>query len=135
MARILGLDFGEKRCGLSTTDTLQIAVHPLVGVARDGLMHFLIEYLSQEEVERLVIGFPQHSDGTPTKLKLQIDKFLSEFSKLFPDVIVSFQDESFTSIEASMILAKTNKKKVRKDKTKLDVLSAVLILQRYLNHI
>ena len=135
MARIIGIDFGMKRCGLSATDTLQIAVHPLAAVLREDLMIYFMDYLSKEEVELIVFGLPLHADGRPTQLKEEIDKFVGQLEKKYPNIPVAFQDESFTSAEASSILVRTQKKKVRKNKTKLDVLSAVLILQRYLKHI
>ncbi len=135
MSRIIGIDYGKKRCGLSVTDTLKIAVHPLTTVAQEELMDFLSDYLLHEQVDKIVFGMPTHPDGKRMELAIDIDKFVLAFSKLHSDVDVDFQDESYTSVEAENILRVTNKKKNRKNKSKLDVLSAVLILQRYLNHI
>ena len=135
MGRIMGIDYGEKRCGVSATDTLQIAVHPVTAVPQTDLAAFIIEYISTEPVDKIVFGRPCHTDGTPTTLVPKMEKFIGTLSNELADISVDFQDESFTSVEASRILAQTAKKKVRKEKSKLDVLSAVLILQRYLNHI
>ena len=135
MGRILGIDYGQKRCGVAATDSLQIAVHPVSAVPASELLSFLSEYLMKEDVEKIVFGRPTHADGQPTKLNVQIDKFIFDFSKKHQEIEIAFQDESYTSVEASRILSQTNKKKIRKDKSKLDILSAVLILQRYLKHI
>jgi putative Holliday junction resolvase len=135
MARVLGIDYGTKRCGAAVTDNLQIAVHPLAAVSRVELPAFLEDYVIQEEVERVVFGIPTHADGNLMNLGVEIKKFAKDFASQHKEIVVDFQEESFTSHEASQILTVTTKKKKRKDKSKLDVLSAVLILQRYLQHI
>jgi len=135
MARILGIDFGMKRCGLAVTDILQISVNPLHAVSREGLDEYLDVYIKKEDVEAVVIGKPYHADGTPMKLAEEIDRFGQSLLNRFPELSIHFYDESFTSRDASKILAQTNKKKTRRDKSKLDVMSAVLILQKFLHHI
>jgi len=69
MARILCLDFGLKRCGLATTDPLQIIVTGLETVETRDLFNFLEKYLNIEVVEKLVIGLPVHKDGNFTHIK------------------------------------------------------------------
>jgi putative holliday junction resolvase len=136
MARIVGIDFGGKRTGISATDSLQIIVSPLPTVETKNLTTFLTEYTLKEKVEKIVVGLPTHKDGNYTHLKTDIDKFVAEFSKVRPEIVFDFTDESFSSVEAKAIIFQSgvNKKK-RQDKSLVDKVSAVLILQRYLNHI
>lgn len=136
MSRILGLDYGMKRTGVSVTDPMQIIVNPLDVVATGNLYDFLFEYMNNEEVEKIVIGEPLHADGNPTYLEKHIQELIVRLKKSFPNLIIARQDESNTSSEAKMLLVQMGmKKKKRQDKSMLDKVSSVLILQRYLNHI
>lgn len=136
MSRIIGLDFGMKRTGISVTDPLQIIVNPLKVVETEKLFDFLLDYIKTEDVEKLVIGEPKQADGSPTYIEKHIQKLIKNIKQNFPDLCIDRQDESFTSSHAKELLVTMGmKKKKRQDKAMLDKISSVLILQRYLNHI
>ena len=136
MARILGLDYGQKRCGLAVTDPLQIIVSGLDSVETKDLFAYFDKYLAIEKVEKIVIGLPKHKDGNETYLKKDIDDFKVKFSLKWPDIVIDFEDEQFTSVMAKqMILDRGIKKQKRQDKGLIDKVSAVIILQKYLKHI
>ncbi len=136
MARILGLDYGVKRTGISVTDPLQIIVNPLEVVETKNLLDFLMSYFEKEDVEKIVIGEPRHRDGTEVYFEKDIKILIKKIKKKYTDIQIVRQDESFTSSEAKDLLLQMNmKKKKRQDKSMLDKVSAVLILQRYLKHI
>lgn len=136
MARIIGIDYGSKRTGISVTDPDQIIVNPLKTVNTNSLLNFLSHYLKEEDVEKIVFGYPTHKDGNPTYVVDEINAFQKKLIKLFPDLQFDFQDENYTSVMAQEIILKSGlSKKQRQDKSRLDKLSAVLILQRYLKHI
>lgn len=136
MARILSIDFGLKRCGLAATDPMQIIVSGLETVPSETLLDWLANYLSNEQVEKIVIGHPTHADGSDTYLVDNINILKQEIRKISPEMEIDMQDESFTSSMAkSLILQSGVKKKKRRDKSLVDKMSAVIILQRYLNHI
>ncbi len=136
MARILSIDYGLKRCGLAVTDPLQIIVTPLDTIETPQIKDFLIQYMNKEEVEEIVFGWPTHKDGNPTHITGNIKKLQLDIEKQFPNKKYSFTDESFSSVMAKQIILSSgvNKKK-RRDKALVDKISAVVILQRYLNHI
>ena len=136
MGRILGIDYGAKRCGIAVTDPLQISINPLKVVEPENMLTFLETYLKSEVVETLAIGWPTHSDGKETYLTKQITTFLSNFAKLFPNIRIVKVDESFTSSEAKTLIFNSGaKKKKRKEKSLVDQISAVLIIKRYLEDI
>ncbi|HRD06290.1 MAG TPA: Holliday junction resolvase RuvX [Saprospiraceae bacterium] len=136
MARILGIDYGEKRTGLSATDPLQIIVNGLETVETKDLENFLSRYLIVEEVEKIVIGLPRHKDGNFTHLKPKIDALALYINTHFPSIVIDYEDESFTSSQSRDIIFQSGvKKSKRKDKSLVDKVSAVLILQKYLGHI
>ena len=136
MARMLCIDYGVKRCGLAATDPLQIIVTGLDTVPTGEIFTFLENYIIQENVEKMIIGLPVHKDGNFTYLKTDIDKFAGEFSKKWPNIVIDYADEQFSSSHAKQIIFDigVNKKK-RQDKALVDKISAVIILQRYLKHI
>ena len=135
MARILGIDFGVKRSGIAATDPLQIIVSALATIETEELRSYLERYLLEEKVEKLVIGLPKHRDGSYTDLEPDIDDFCQWFSLKYPNITIEQIDERFTSVLAkNVILDSGLKKKDRRDKMRLDKISAVLILQRYLGH-
>ena len=136
MSRILGIDFGMKKSGVSATDSMQIIVSPIGTYATAELLSFLKNYMSEESVEKIVFGKPTHKDGASTYLQEHIDIFVSKLREVFPSVSIDYQDERMTSVEAKSILLQSGiKKSKRRDKTLVDKISAVLILQKYLGHI
>ncbi len=136
MARILGIDYGTKRTGLAVTDPLQLIVSGLETVPTHTLLDFIKKYCAEEVVEFFVVGEPMHLDGNPGQIMPEIKGFVRKLSKLFPDKPVILHDERFTSEEAKRIILESGtKKKKRRDKSLVDKISAVLILQDYLGHL
>ncbi len=136
MARIVGVDYGTKKCGVSATDSMQIIVTAIDTFPTTELFQFFQKYMKEEDVEKVVFGKPAHKDGTSTYLQEHIDIFVVKLSKEFPDLDIDFQDERMTSVEAkSIILQSGIRKSKRRDKNLVDKISAVLILQKYLGHI
>ncbi len=135
MSIILGLDFGLRRCGLAVTDSSQLIASALKAVPSVELMSSLEEFIAGHDVSALVVGLPLRESGEPSDLEQNILLFIEAFKKKFPDVTVERQEESYTSKQAvqSMIQAGHGKMKRRK-KENIDVISATLILQRYLEN-
>ena len=136
MSRLLGVDYGNARCGVAVTDTLQISINPLGIVAPADLLDFLKKYIADEEVSTLIIGWPKHKDGKETYLVDKIKTFLISFAEIFPDINIERIDESFSSIEARSIIYQSGvKKKKKRNKGLVDQIGAVLIIKRYLDRI
>lgn len=134
MARALGIDFGLKRTGLSVTDPLRICVNPLPTILTDDLNQFITEYLNKEKIDLIVFGDPYHKDGKPTDLNFRIHVFAEELRLKFPEIKIEFQNEKFTSRQAVRVLINKGTPKEKRNKSAIDQMSAVLILQDYLNH-
>jgi len=136
MSRILGIDYGTKRIGIATTDPLQIIASGLTTVATKDIFTFLEEYLSQEEVECIVVGEPLNEDGTPSQIHHFVVGFIRKLKKIYPDIKIETQDERYTSRDAKRIILQSGaKKKKRRDKALVDKVSAGLILQAYMDRI
>ncbi len=129
----MSIDYGTKRVGVAVTDPLQIIANGLETVSTLEIFDFLKQYLESEEVEKIIVGMPYHLDGTPTKISQLIEDFIAKINKLYPSIKVVIQDERFTSSDAKKIILQSGaKKKKRRDKSLVDKISAVLILQEYL---
>jgi len=135
MGRILAIDYGLKRTGLAVTDPMQIIASGLTALDNALLIPFLTDYISKESVDKIVIGYPLNLDGSETHITSDVEQFINKLNKLFPSVIVIKEDERFTSKMAVRALIDSGVKKMkRRDKKLIDKMSAVLILQSYLEH-
>lgn len=133
VARILGIDYGTKRTGIAATDPLQIIASGLETVATEVLIDYLTRYLAEEPVERIVVGLPLYPDGNPAQIAPQVERFVAQLRKLFPEIEVITWDERYTSEEAKRIILQSGaRKKQRRDKSLVDKISAALILEDYL---
>ena len=134
MGRIVALDYGKVRTGIAVTDELQIIASGLTTVRTSDLIDFLKKYVSEENVEKFVVGEPKQMDYTPSESEEFIKPFLKHLARTFTDISIERQDERFTSKMAFQSLIDGGiKKEKRKNKALVDEISATLILQAYLN--
>ena len=133
MARILAIDYGTKRVGLAVTDPLKIIASALNTVHAKDVIVYLKNYTTKEEVERFVVGLPKRLDGSDSQSAVHIENFVNLLRKNFPNIPIERVDERFTSTIATRSLLEMGlKKKDRANKGNVDQVSAVLILQTYL---
>jgi len=133
MGRILAIDYGERRIGLAHTDELQLIASPLETVSSKEIIVYLKKYFSQENVDAIVIGEPKKLNNEPALILKKIQLFADKLNKLFNKPIHMI-DERFTSKIAHKSMVMMNAKKhQRQNKSLIDQISAVIILQSYLN--
>ena len=133
MGRIMAIDYGIKRTGLAVTDELQLIATPLTTVDSPKLADYLTDYCRREQVERFVVGEAKHMDNTPSESARYIEPFVASLGQLFPDIPVSRIDERFTSkIAFQSMIDGGLRKKQRQNKGLIDTVSAVLILQNFM---
>ncbi|HUR30071.1 MAG TPA: Holliday junction resolvase RuvX [Saprospiraceae bacterium] len=137
MGRIMGIDYGLKRTGLSVTDPMKIIVQGLETQKTDDLMSFIKSYSGKEHIDAFVVGYPFLEGSWGDKLfKEKLDGFIADLKKVFPTIEVKLYDERNTSVRAKEIILQSgvNRKK-RQNKELMDRTSAIVILQEYLGHI
>lgn len=133
MARILSIDYGKKRTGLAVTDPLQIIAGGLATVPTSGLFDFLRDYVSREQVERIVIGKPMQTNGQPSENLVRVQQFVNRWRKAMPAIPIEYYDERFTSVLAHRAMLDGGLgRKARQDKALVDEISATIILQDYM---
>lgn len=134
MSRIIAIDYGLKRTGLAVTDPLQIIATHLDAIATTDLISYLKKYTASESVEGIVIGKPLTLRNELNDIAKRIASFKLIFLKEFPNLYVEELDERFTSKMATYsILQSGAKKKTRQDKGLVDMVSAVILLQNFLD--
>ncbi len=133
MPRIMAFDYGTKRIGIAVTDPLQIIATGLETIHPKDAVEYLKKYLVKEAVEKFVVGEPKQMNGTPSQSAPMVKGFVTILKKHFPLIPVEMLDERFTSKMASAVIAQSGMKKTdRQDKSKIDTISAIIILQSYL---
>lgn len=134
MDRILGIDYGRKRVGVAVSDPLRIFASALETVPSAKIIDYLKKYAADQRVERFVVGYPMNLDGVPSEAAADVDVFLKQLKKHFPDIPVTLEDERFTSVLAHRAMIDGGVKKMdRRDKAAVDKVSAALILQTYMD--
>ena len=134
MDRIIGIDYGRKRVGVATSDPLGIFASALETVHSAKIIEYLKNYAQKERIVRFVVGYPINMDGAPSEAAKDVDVFLKQLAKAFPEVPVTLEDERFTSVLAHRAMIDGGMKKHdRMKKESVDKISAAIILQSYLD--
>jgi putative Holliday junction resolvase len=127
--RVLAIDPGERRVGLAVSDPLGITAQGLATFDRrtgDVIAH--VETLAHEyEVVRIVVGNPLSMSGRDSEGSARARALATELEKRL-SLPVELWDERLSSAEAHRVL-----KGSRVEKGTVDRLSAVIILQGYLD--
>ncbi len=136
MGRILAIDYGSKRCGIAVTDSLRLVASGLANIHSKDLVKFLEDYLKKETVDIIVVGEPKTLQNNKSDSARYIDPFVTHLHKRFPTVKIDRFDERFTSALAHQaMLLGGMKKKDRQNKETVDIISATIILQDYMEYI
>lgn len=135
MARIMGIDYGKKRIGIAVTDPLQIAANALTTVSPNEIFPFLEKYLSENQVDCIVVGYARQMNGNDSESMKWTIPFVEKLKKTFSSMKIEFADERFTSkLAHQTMLSAGLKRKDRQNKELVDRISATIILQDYLEN-
>jgi len=133
MGRIVAIDYGQKRTGIAVTDELQIIATGLATIETHKLMPFLKDYTISNNVSCFVVGEPKQMNNTASESAVFIEPFVKKLKAVFPAIPVDRVDERFTSLMATRAIREAGlKKKDRRDKALVDTVSAVIMLQSYM---
>ncbi len=140
MSKILGIDHGSVRIGIAVSDdSASIAFgREAISNNKDALKR-IKQIVTDEEITLAVLGYPLNLKGEKTPQTLEVEKFEEELKKAFVNppydkVEVARWDERFTSkMAADSMIESGMKKKQRQVKGNIDIISAALMLQSYLD--
>ena len=136
--RKLGIDYGDARTGIAITDPLNITVQGLETIKNNGsdkvILKRLDELLEQYEIDTLVVGKPINMNGTESERTIKTEQFIHKLKCKYNKIKIETVDERLTTVAAQRTM---NFLDVNKNKKKniVDTISAVYILETYLNKI
>ena len=136
MSKYVGIDYGQKKIGLSVTDDDKVFAFPLETVKKNDFFDFIIDFTKKNNVEKFIVGKPIRMSGENSQIENEIIKFIKKLKRKFPKIPIIRFDERFTSkIAAKSILSAGVKKKIRLNKEIVDKISATIILRDFLEYI
>lgn len=133
--RLLGLDLGTKTLGVAISDNLGIIAskYDLIKFKEEDYeeaLNKLMPIIDEFNITTVVLGLPKNMNNTlgfASKRSINFKELLEN-----KGIKVILQDERLTSVEANNVLISANVSR-KKRKEEVDSLSAVLILQSYLD--
>ncbi|MBU6942251.1 Holliday junction resolvase RuvX [Candidatus Karelsulcia muelleri] len=140
MSKILCIDYGKKRIGLSITNSIRSIAFGLDTVNSNNIICTLYKYLKYEDIDTIVIGLPIRFDNSLFPIEKDIKKFIKIINNKYPKLIIKRIDERFTSKIANYYLINTRLKRkinqLKKNKNFLDKdkISATILLQEYIKY-
>ena len=136
MSKYIGIDYGQKKIGLSVTDNDKIFAFPLETVKRIDFFDFITKFFKENDVEKFIVGKPTRMSGESSEIESEIIEFIKNLERKFPKIPIVRYDERFTSkIATKAILLAGAKKKIRLNKEIVDKISATIILRDFLEYI
>jgi len=136
--RILGMDYGDARTGIAITDALNITAQGLETIHNEGsdriILKRLDEIIEQYNIDTIVVGKPINMNGTTSERTEKTEKFIHKLKCKYNKLRIETIDERLTTVAAhkTMNFLDINKNKKRNI---VDTISAVYILETYLNKI
>ncbi len=136
--RKLGIDYGEARVGIAISDPLNITAQGLETIQRNGtdkvILKRLDEILSNYEIDTIVVGMPFNLKGEKTVRAEITERFIHKLKCKYNKIKIETVDERLTTVAAhkTMNFLDINK---NKKKNIVDTISAVYILEMYINKI
>lgn len=134
--RVLGIDYGDSRCGFAITDALNITVQGLETLETNGndriILKKIDEYCNVYEIGTIVVGMPFMLSGDKSERVIKTEKFIHKLKCKYNKLKIDWVDERLTTVAAhkTMNLLDINK---HKKKNLVDTISAVYILETYVN--
>ena len=134
--RILGIDYGESRVGLAISDSLGITAQGLETVHYKGndkiLLKRLDEIMEQYDIDTIVVGKPLHLNGDISERVKITEMFIHKLKCKYNKIKIETVDERLTTVQAHRTMndLQINPKK---KKSLVDTISAVYILEIYMN--
>ena len=131
--RAIGIDYGERRIGLSYGDEIGVAtpLEPAIEKSEDERIAHLARVAQERNATDLVVGYPYNMDGSAGFKAKEVDAFIEKVGNAI-NLRTHRIDERLTSVEASKGFRSGRDDDLRRS-GKRDSVAAALILQDFLN--
>ncbi|QNB45316.1 Holliday junction resolvase RuvX [Thermanaerosceptrum fracticalcis] len=134
MQRVLGLDIGDRRIGVSISDALGITAQGLDTIERsepEKDIQSIVDIIKKWEIGKIVVGLPKNMNGTLGPQAEKVKEFIERLQQKVAIEVV-FWDERLTTVAAERTLLEGNVSR-KKRKGVIDKVAANMILQSYLD--
>lgn len=132
--RLIGIDYGTKRVGVSISDLFQQIASPLYNYQRSGAQadaHFFASLAEEYEAVGLVVGLPVHMSGDESQKSREARNYAAWLSEV-TSLPHEFQDERHSSSQAEALMLQAALTKKQR-KARIDKLAAHILLQAFLD--
>lgn len=133
--KIMSVDYGDMRTGIALSDIRGILASPLTVIKESyqpKLAKEIVSLAVDNDVKTVVIGLPRNMDGSYGYRCDECKSLGEAISNINAELNICFEDERLTTVMAHNVLSENNVRgKKRKDT--VDAVSAVMILQSYLD--
>jgi putative Holliday junction resolvase len=130
--RIIGLDWGEARIGVSVSDPLGITAQPLASFDNNGeFIGKLREIVEKYDAGEIVLGYPKQMNGKAGISAAKVNEFCEKIKGEFP-VKITLWDERLTTKIAQQSFAASGAPR-KKKKSFIDASAAGIMLQNYMD--
>lgn len=132
--RILGVDYGDKRMGLAISDINEFLASGICDVYPTGLhdaANKIVTAAKENNAGKIVLGLPLNMNGTKGD-RAEKSELIKTYIEEISDIPVILFDERVTTMQAHTIMNLTGTHG-KKRKERVDILSAEIILQNYLD--
>lgn len=136
IGRILAIDYGARRIGIAVSDPLRVTAQSLPTIEVKSLQQIisaLEAIINEKKVAEIVVGMPLNLKGETTAAAQKVEEFIQQLQQRFK-LPVHCWDERWTSVAAQRTIREFGKSPSR-HKEKVDQISALLILQSFLDHL
>jgi len=133
--KVLGFDFGTRRIGVATGQTITKTASPLSIIqAKDGIPNWdeIKKIIIEWRPDALIVGLPLNMDGTEQDITKLARKFGQRLHGRF-GLEVIFIDERLSSKAAKWELLDDTEPKKPKDMKRIDAYAACLIVESWLD--
>lgn len=131
----MSVDYGDRRTGIALSDIRGILASPLTVIKESyqpKLAKEIVNLAVDNDVKTVVIGLPRNMDGSYGYRCDECKSLGEAISNINSELNIFFEDERLTTVMAHNVLSENNVRgKKRKDT--VDAVSAVMILQSYLD--
>jgi len=131
--RLAGIDYGERRIGISICDPQRILASPLANYERRGEQQdaeYFQRLVADEKVVGFVIGLPVFASGDESGKSIEARRFGTWLEQI-TSTTVCYVDERYTTKQAEALLQGAKLTSAKRKKRR-DMLAAQLILTAYL---
>ena len=134
MARIMGIDVGDKTIGVAISDTMFITAQPYETIKRSKAkfdIDRIEEIVNQNDISIIVVGLPKNMNNTIGPQSMKVISFVDLIKKRLNTEIV-YEDERLTTVQSESVLIDMNVRRENRKKH-IDKIAASFILQSYLD--